>query len=296
MPAQQEDYDKIKALQEQAKSATARYGSLSSSAETFPGNVMDMVRASRAERGTSQLATDVGNTMGYLGTAGPEARARLADVNPLQTDVITARERGANLAQLGTEAQFGQEMQGTLAEAIEGGASTVRAMAQKSLVEAEQKKQEASDLLEMLMFKEQQEKQAFDEWATKEGLRLEEARINKTTGGGGLSASDMAEMDAMKNAAYGSILAGIRDGTIKNDEDIRISLYSAGLNPNDPAFADLYGKTGGTQQAGGWTVGDIYQKAKTTPFPNFWRDTGVGQNISGWFGNLFNKNKSGGAG
>lgn len=182
MPATQEDYDKVKALQEQAKTARASYGSLTSAAETFADRVMQGVRAARADRGMSQLATDIGQTSEYLVARPDEIRARMQGVNPFDVIAATSKERALNLGQLAREAQFGQETQGTIGEAIEGGASTVRAMAQRALVEAEQKKQEASDLLAMLEFQEAQEKRAFDEWATKEGLRLEEARINKPTG------------------------------------------------------------------------------------------------------------------
>ncbi len=185
MPATQADYDKVKALREQAKSARATYGSLSSAAETFPHNVMEKVRSARADRGMSQLAMDVGESMGHLGRAGAEVRGRLADVNPLQTDVITARERAANLTQLGREAQFGQETAGTIGEAVEGGAATVRGMAQQALVEAEQKKQEAADLMEML---------EFDEMVRQFDERIKLEREKLTEGG--------TETEAERESAY----------------------------------------------------------------------------------------------
>ena len=152
MPAKIEDYNKL----------TSRYSDLTSEGTQLAGaatglkaNVMQAVRADRAQRGVSQLAQDVGNTLGQIPTDTAGIRQRAGDVvNPMDVDVITARQRGQNLNILGTIAQQSEYEQGTLTDIISEQSSRIKAMAAAKLAEAEQAKYEASALMDQLEYEE----------------------------------------------------------------------------------------------------------------------------------------------
>jgi hypothetical protein len=187
MPAYTEDYQQIEEARRRAASLGQQALTLQSGAETFSDKVMKEVRAARAARGTSMLASDIGATTGQLASGGAEARERLAMVNPLQADVLTARERAGTLGTLATQAQVQEGIEGTIQDIIGGGVNQLKAAALVKQAEAEKATQEANTLLEQVKLREEQEARAFQQMmAEKEfGLAQEKFAWEKTRPTGG---------------------------------------------------------------------------------------------------------------
>lgn len=191
MPVQEEDIRKVEAARKRQAGFISEAGALGAGAKTLGSRVMERVRGARAERGTSQLATDIGEATGHLARQPALIRQRTADVRPLDVDVITARERAASMGQLATLAQFGKETEGTMADWLAGGTSQLLAAATTKEAEAKRAKQEADELMEMLSFRAGEEERTFQQWATREGLRIQEQRAG---GAGGITPSLQFQM------------------------------------------------------------------------------------------------------
>ena len=184
----QQDYDEIKAMQQKASSATLEAGVYAGGASTFEDQVMEGVRAHRAERGASNLTQDLGNVTGQLATYGPEARERMGDVvNPLEADVVTGRERGDLLSQLSTIASLMSEQEGTVQEVIGAGANKLLAAAEKKKAEAMQAESEANMLLQLIQTKQAEAQREAQRLTAEEELQLSKDKFeyDKTAGSGG---------------------------------------------------------------------------------------------------------------
>ena len=170
MPATQEDYKKIEEARKRQAQATREYGKLTGAAQTFADEVMSRVRKARAERGVSKLATEMGEVTSQLVTEGPKIRQRLADVNPLQTDVLTARQRAQTLGTLTTLSQLEKERAGTIEDIIGAGTNRLLAEAATRKAEAEAAANEVATMIDLIRLKEEQAKRAFDEWVKRQQL------------------------------------------------------------------------------------------------------------------------------
>jgi len=183
MPTTTQDYSAVEEARKRAGALGERALSLQAGAETLGDRVMKDVRAARAARGTSMLAQDIGTTTGQLATGGPEMRSRLAMVNPLQTDVLTARERAGTLGTLATQAQVQTGIEGTIQDVIGGGVNQLRSAALLKQAEAAKATEEANTLLEQIQLKEAQAAREFDEWAKRQQISQGWARIGEEGGG-----------------------------------------------------------------------------------------------------------------
>lgn len=158
MPTSEMDYATIEAARKKQAQSTRDYGKLTASSKTFADDVMERVRQARAERGVSRLATQTGEVSGQLASEGPKIRERLADVNPLQTDVITGRQTAQTLSSLGTLAQVGQEREGSITDILGAGTNQILARAAEKKTEAEAANVEADALMEMLKYQQSERK------------------------------------------------------------------------------------------------------------------------------------------
>jgi len=179
MPTYAEDYQKIEEARKRAGALGQRALKLQAGAETFSDRVMKDVRAARAARGTSMLAQDIGTTTGQLATGGPEMRARMAMVNPLQVDVMTARQRAGTLGTLATQALAQEGVTGTIEDIIGGGVSQLKAAALMKKAEADKATEEANTLFEQVQLREAQAQREFDEWAKRQQIAQGWARIGE---------------------------------------------------------------------------------------------------------------------
>jgi hypothetical protein len=202
MPSTQEDL--IKA-QERAKAVGTEAGQYESGALSLSSQVMEAVRADRSQRGVSQLATDVGATLGQIPTDTAGIRQRAGNmVNPMDVDVETARQRGQNLNTLGTTATQSEYNQGTLTDILGEQSNKMKAIAAAKYAEAQRAADEANNLWKQIEFD--------------EGVRQfnEELSLRKSTaagsGDGGLGALLQAIM-GQEQATQG----GDDDGFIPDD-------------------------------------------------------------------------------
>lgn len=200
MPTSAEDYAQIEQARKKQAQATKDYGSLTSSAQTFGDEVMAKVREARASRGVSKMATQMGETSGQLASEGPKIRERLADVNPLQTDVITGKQTAQTLSSLGTLAQVGQEREGTITDILGAGTNQILARAAQKKAEAEAASMEADSLIETYKLKQAEEAQAFDQWYKRASLSQKEK-----TGLEGVDVTKLSKDDLATLVANGTL-------------------------------------------------------------------------------------------
>ena len=161
MPTYEEDLTKVKAASAQARALTKEAGGLYSSAETFSPDIMKIVRENRAARGMSELEKGYGQATSQLVTEQPGIRARTADVNPLQVDLITAKQRGQTLGTLASLGAQEESISGTIQDVIGAGTAKVKAMALLKQYEAKAAADEADELLAMAQFRADQEEREF---------------------------------------------------------------------------------------------------------------------------------------
>lgn len=192
MPVTTQDYSAIEEARKRAGALGERALSLQAGAETFSDRVMKDVRSARAERGTSLLAQDIGTTTGQLVTGGPEMRGRMAEVSPLQTDIMTARERAGTIGTLATQAQTQLGITGTIQDVIGGGVNQLKSAALLKQAEAQKAAEEANTLLEQVQLKEAQINREFEEWATRERISQGWAGIGDGGGGAGITDAILA--------------------------------------------------------------------------------------------------------
>lgn len=116
-------------------------------------------------------------------------------------------------------------------------------------------------------------KDQFGQQMTLEQQKL--ALSGRGSGGGGLSASQQQELTATERAAIAAIEKGIKSGdpNMKTGNDIRWSLMSAGLNPDDPKYSYLWSWSADkpTTSGSGW-AGDIKNNAAN------WIAKNIGEN------------------
>lgn len=159
MPTFEEDLAQVKALRAKQSQLNASAGADTTYAKTFGDGVWDKIRAARAERGITALQQGVGDTMGQLVSDNPAIRARMgADVNPLEVDAITAKQRAQNVNTLGTLSAFEEDTNNTLEGAI--GAETNKLLARAAAKEAEAKvaKEESDAIIEQINMRMEQER------------------------------------------------------------------------------------------------------------------------------------------
>lgn len=152
MASTQEDLQKVQGRAKELNTAGAGY---ESAAGNLKSQVMEAVRADRAQRGISTMAQDVGRTLGQIPTDTAGIRGRAGDmVNPLEVDAITAAQRGQNLQTLGTQATQAEYNQGTLLDILGERSDQLKAMAASKYAEAQRAQQEAEDLWQQILFDE----------------------------------------------------------------------------------------------------------------------------------------------
>jgi hypothetical protein len=160
MPTKKEDIIKTK---KRAQTLSSEASGAAIGATTLSSGVWDAVRSDRQERGMSQLATDFGTADKNLTVGGPEVRERLGPtVDPLTTDLYTAKERGRNLGELSSLSKAEEQQYGTIDSLIQGGADQLKAYAQGKSAEAEAAAQEADDAFKMLQFESKEKQQEFE--------------------------------------------------------------------------------------------------------------------------------------
>ena len=185
MPTTNEDLAKVQAAAEKARGVAKEASGLYASAETFGPDVMKMVRESRASRGMSQLDIGQGQALGQMATEPAGIRARTADVNPLDVDVLTAGQRGQTLSTLGSLASQEAGISGTVEDVIGAGTSKVKAMAVLKQAEAEEAANQAEELIALAEFRAKREEEAFQRQMSERGMSLAERKFayDKTQGG-----------------------------------------------------------------------------------------------------------------
>lgn len=177
MPVTQADLDSVSTKRQQAQNLIRQSGDLTAGSNTFKDEVMAKVRENRASRGISNLTQDIADTRGQIISAPADIRARTADVNPLQVDALTARQRGQTLSTLSAQNDFETSINSGIDEIIGAGANVLVSAAAKKKAEADAANQEANALMEQLQYKLQERKQAFDEWATSQSIGLANAKF-----------------------------------------------------------------------------------------------------------------------
>lgn len=153
MPASAEDYKKIVDSVAAKTMEASDYGSASL---TLRDEVMNAVTKDRSSRGVSQLASDVGATMGQLATDPAGIRARTSGmVNPIQEDVLTSGQRGQNLNTLGTIATQMTQNTRSLDDIINAGANQLNAKANVLQGEASVGQYKANAMMEQMKLDEE---------------------------------------------------------------------------------------------------------------------------------------------
>jgi hypothetical protein len=187
MVATDADYEQIKALQNQAKGLTTQAGELKGGATTFESDVMEKVRAHRAQRGVGNLTQDIGNVTGRLASYRPEMEERLNMVNPLQAEKLMGQQRGDILSQLTRLGLFQEQNEGTVQEIIGAGANKLLAQAQKLQAEAEAKQAEAQAMFQILQQKALEAQREFENQLSREEFEEKKRQFNITSqkGSGG---------------------------------------------------------------------------------------------------------------
>jgi len=149
MPTTASDTQKVQNMRNEAAAKNLKAAEYESTAFTLEDQIMSAVREDRVGRGVSQMAEDVGNTMGQMATDPADIRERGGDmINPLRVDALTARARGQNLDTLGTIATQADRNYGTLQEIIQAGANQLVARGRMSEAEAANITAEANSLTE----------------------------------------------------------------------------------------------------------------------------------------------------
>jgi len=243
MPTYAEDYAKIEEARKRAGTLGQRALKLQAGAETFSDRVMKDVRAARAARGTSMLAQDIGTTTEQLATGGPEMRARMAMVNPLQVDVMTARQRAGTLGTLATQAQAQAGIEGTIQDVISGGVNQLKQAALLKQAEAQKAAEEANTLLEQVQLREAQAQREFDEWAKRQQIAQGWAQISGSGGIGGiagyeLGAKQQLQTDVMGGASLKDVMAKYAT-VLSPDEILRIYNVSSPYGPAKETAREL---------------------------------------------------------
>jgi hypothetical protein len=247
MPAKYEDYKKA---QERAAGIGEEAAGYSMAATDLSGQVMDAVRKDRASRGVSQMAADIGTTLGQIPTDTAGIRQRAGDVvNPMQVDVMTAAQRGQNLATLGTQAYQAEYAQGTLTDILGEHANQLQAMAQGKAYEAQKAQAEAQAVMDELNYKRQQQQDAWNQYVQEQQLAqgwagLDIKRMKAGEAGGGV-----VEIPGLGKFSTG-VLQGALDvlsgGDIKNistTKNLRGNVQSAinSLVQNPELAQELFG-------------------------------------------------------
>ena len=194
IPTTQEDINKVTEQRKKAGALAYSAGKLTAGARTFEDRVMTGVRDRRTARGITTLEEGVGTTAGQLATAPADIRARLSEVNPLQTDVITARQTGQTLGTLATLGEVGEAREGTIEDVIGAGTNRILSMADLKRAEAERAGSEAEALLGQINLRETVKKREFDEWEARQKLDLSEREFGLKKAGTG-KVTEMIELE-----------------------------------------------------------------------------------------------------
>lgn len=261
MPATTDDYRKAS---EAARNRASEASEYNSTALTLKDSVMDAVMADRGKRGISQLAQDVGNTMGQLATDPADIRVRTGDmVNPLKVDQITARQRGQNLNTLGTIATQERENTRSLEDIIGAGSNQLNARANSLLAEAQKKQAEADAIMNELRYDLSVRQQDFSEFIQRANLDLARAKFNASGSGSGRGNLKRSE-DEIKNDNL--------DYT-KRVKVLQESFAGLGVlnEENAASFAEDVNALGAAVEEGDYTAGDALQLlyAKYAPTGGF---------------------------
>jgi len=266
MPTKPEDITKVKAQQKKASALAFESKDLASGARTFEDQVMTGVRSARTARGVSSLESAVGYTTGQLATAPADIRGRLADVSPLQTDIITAGQTGQTLSTLATLGKVSEAREGTISGAIGAGTNKLLALADVKKAESERASAEANILVNQIQLQEAVEKRKFDEWEATQRLSLEERALDQKGAGGpswleqqiiGKKLDQFPEFSASeknkisKSVALISDLQAVRDAIVGEDGEVPSSLGSLLNLTTGPIGGRIgsFGEAGATRQA-----------------------------------------------
>lgn len=294
MPATSSDYSQVTAKRKEAAAKAEQAGELTAGSRTFEDRVMEGVREARATRGASTLETAIGTTTGQLATAPAEMRARLTEVNPLDVDVLTARQTGQTLSTLATLGEVQRAREGTIQEVIGAGTNTLLARADLLRAQAERAANEAEAIMQQLKYEEdlrarqdeERRAQAYLDIAQQE-LELERTKVARSGAAapGGIGSRDYVEdVIGLKNEA-----------SLSDDDRVRNLMYlypglsesqarqDLGLPPLAPEGAGGGGGTFGLKEIGGALSGAYSAGRWTTP-------VGVGpyttQQIAGGLGQV----------
>lgn len=149
MPASEQDYSKIEKYKKSAMASKELGSQYESGSFVLGDKVMEAVRADRATRGVSKLATDVGNVMGQMVTDPNQIRSSTSGlVDPFSVNALTSNARAQNLRTLGTTSAWESANQGSIDEVIQAGANQLKARAQQAYAQAERDMAQAQMLQE----------------------------------------------------------------------------------------------------------------------------------------------------
>ncbi len=216
---------------------------------TLSDEIMKAVRSDRQARGVSNIASEVGATMGQL-VSDPEAiRSRTSAtglVAPTTVNALTSDARALNLATLGEQATQQKLNQGSLDDIITAGANQLKAKAQQMKAQALQEEAKADALMEALQFEQSEKKREFDEW-------LEREKLNKSDSGGvsmnlsdlsleGTPTSESPQMTPAKDGIVsedgqwiskgGTWVSNVKGGSNLSMDDLQTLLTQAVLSGN----------------------------------------------------------------
>ena len=189
MPTHTDDYTKVEQARKKSASYAKSAGTLEAGAQTFGDDVMEQVRARRAERGISSLGRSEAETAGRLATYGPNIEQRMQGVDPLSVDAVRGQERSDILTSLEWIANAMTEQEGTITDITDSGTNKIKAMAVMKQAEADAASEEANNLLEMIKAKQAESQREFERQMSEkrytEGVRQFNVSQSKKGGAGG---------------------------------------------------------------------------------------------------------------
>jgi len=158
MPTYEEDYLKIKNARDKQGQMNKQSADLAAGAQTFGDRVKAKVREKMAASGMDKLSQDYGRATGQLVSEPAAMRARMADVNPLQVDALTAKQTGQTLDTLTSTSEFQKLRDASITDVIDSSTNKILAQAAQKKAEADKAQQEADSLIEEIRLRMDQQK------------------------------------------------------------------------------------------------------------------------------------------
>lgn len=246
MAAFEEDYKQIKTLQDRASGLSKESSELGAGVLTFEDEVMDGVRAHRAERGVTNLQQDYATTTGRLATGREEIVNRMgkANVDPLDVDRFTAQERGRLLETLAYLAQTMESEQGSVDKVVQAGANKLAAMAEQKRAEAEAAENEARQLLAILENKQMEAQREFERGMSEKEYQLSLQKANSSGGGSDESSNDYyEEIQSLRQYAFEALAEGGKKSEIDSYVNNQIGIISRKYGKTPAQTKSDYGIT-----------------------------------------------------